>query len=170
MADPLAMVSAMLRDARIARLATVTPSGRATVAPYWFFFDGDRIFIDTVENPTVGHVRRDPRVSLLVDFGTGYSDLRGAIVHGSASAYRPAEAPDWVRRGIAGYAAKYAVHDDERTGAGDAHRTRRLPGACLVVAPERARWFTVGGYFQGVVDWPARDRGSGDQASGDPGT
>lgn len=163
------MVSAMLRKARIARLATVTSTGRATVAPYWFFFDGDRIFIDTVENLTVGHVRREPRVSLLVDFGTAYSDLRGAIVHGSATAYRPADAPDWVRRGIAGYAAKYAIHADERMGAGDAHSTRPLPGAHLVVVPGRARWFTVAGYFQGVVDWPAFTA-SVDQASGDPGT
>lgn len=151
MADPREMVRAMLREAAIARLATVTPSGRATAAPYWFVFHEERIFIAAVENATVANIRREPRVSLLVDLGVAYADLRGATVHGTATAHVPAEAPPDVRAGIAAYERKYAVHEDARLTLGDAHRTRTLPPAYVVIEPLRARWFTVGGFIQGSV-------------------
>ena len=158
MADPLAMVRAMLRDAEIARLATVTPSGRATAAPYWFAFDRKRIYIETVENATVANIRREPRVSLLVDFGAAYADLRGATVHGVAEAFAPDDAPDDVLQGIAAYTRKYAALEDARLSAGDQHRTRTLPDAYVVITPMRARWFTVGGHIQGAVDFSPRPR------------
>ena len=154
MADALEMVCAMLRDAEITRLATVTPSGRATAAPYWFAFDRGLIFIDAAENATVANIRRESRVSLLVDFGVAYADLRGATVHGEAAVYAPSLAPRHVREGIAAYGRKYAGYDDSRTSVGDAHRTRTLPGVYVVITPKRARWFTVGGFIQGVVEWP----------------
>jgi hypothetical protein len=37
---PLDLVRAMLTQAEIARVATISPRGAPTVAPFWFYFDG----------------------------------------------------------------------------------------------------------------------------------
>jgi hypothetical protein len=134
-------------------VATVGRSGRATVAPFWFAYHDDRLFITTVENPTVVNVLRDPRVSVLVDFGVGYADLRGVIVHGRATVYEPQTAPQWVQDGAAAVATKYAMFDDERLTVGSQLGKNVRPTRYLVVQPQRARWFVLGGYVQGTFDW-----------------
>ncbi len=53
---------------RTAKLATVRPDGRAHIAPVWFVLDGDVLVLTTGANTVKGRaIRRDPRVSLLVD-------------------------------------------------------------------------------------------------------
>jgi rhamnose utilization protein RhaD (predicted bifunctional aldolase and dehydrogenase) len=153
MPSELEAVRAMLRRARTARLATITPSGRATVAPFWFAFHEDRLFLVADDNATVANIRRDPRVSLLVDFGTSYADLHGAIVQGHAEAHAPDTAPPWVRDGIAAYSHKYASLEDERLSLQSLDHRRPRERWYVAITPRRARWFSVGGFFQGSLDW-----------------
>jgi rhamnose utilization protein RhaD (predicted bifunctional aldolase and dehydrogenase) len=167
MTSELDAVRAMLRRARIARLATIAPSGRATVAPFWFAFHEERLFLVADDKATVANIRRDPRVSLLVDFGTSYADLHGAIVQGHAEAHAPETAPSWVRDGIAAYAHKYASLEDERLSLRALDSRRRDDRSYIAITPRRARWFSVGGFLQGSVDWtPATERAASGQSAG----
>jgi len=53
---------------RTAKLATVRLDGRAHVAPVWFVLDGDVLVLTTGAATVKGrNIRRDPRVSVLVD-------------------------------------------------------------------------------------------------------
>jgi hypothetical protein len=160
MEDPatLDMVRTMLTQAKIGRLASVGATGRPTVAPFWFFFDGVRIAIRMLENATVRNVRTRPAVAFLVDFGHRYVDLRGAVVHGAARVYQPDEAPPEVQAAAEGYDRKYAEFWLEARALGDRHRTQpRRPSALLVITPHRAQWHTVGGSIWGHVEFPRGD-------------
>ena len=53
---------------RTGKLATVRPDGRPHIAPVWFVLEGDILVFTTGEATVKGRaLRRDPRVSLLVD-------------------------------------------------------------------------------------------------------
>ena len=149
---PLDMVRAMLTQAEIARLATTGPRGAPSLAPFWFYFDGARIGIRTLENVTVRNVRRNPAVSFLVDFGARYADLRGAVIQGAAHVVGPEEAPESL---AAGYDRKYSEYRSEMRALGDRHRPNPRPRAFLVIVPERAQWFVLGGSIWGRVSFPA---------------
>ena len=148
---PLDMVRAMLTQGEIARIATVSPRGNPTLAPFWFFFDGTRIGIRTLENVTVRNVRRNPAVSCLIDFGARYADLRGAVVRGRAEVLAPEEAPEGL---AAGYDRKYSEYRREMRAIGDRHQSSPRPRAFLVIVPERAQWFVLGGSLWGRAAFP----------------
>jgi PPOX class probable F420-dependent enzyme len=58
----------LVHGTRTAKLATVRPDGRPHVAPVWFVLDGDTVVFTTGATKVKGRaVRRDPRVSLVVD-------------------------------------------------------------------------------------------------------
>ena len=63
-----------VRDARVARLATIAPDGRPHLVPFTFCLQGERILsaVDAKPKSTMAlrrldNVRRDPRVTVLVD-------------------------------------------------------------------------------------------------------
>lgn len=151
-ASALDMVRAMLAQAEIARVATVSPRGLPTVAPFWFYFDGARIGIRTLENATVRNIRRNPSVSCLVDFGSRYADLRGAVIQGTAQILGPEQAPESL---TAGLDRKYSEYRREMRALGDRHQPDRRARVFLLIAPERAQWFVLGGSLWGRVEFPA---------------
>ena len=94
------MASAVLDDrildflgqTTIVRLATVTPAGRPHVAPLWFAADRDRIVISTLANQTIRNLSSNPDCALLVDLGTDFRDLRGALIRCEARIWREGDA------------------------------------------------------------------------------
>jgi PPOX class probable F420-dependent enzyme len=58
----------MCEGTRTGKLATVGPDGAPHVAPIWFVLDGDDVVLMTGARTRKGrNLRRDPRVSLVVD-------------------------------------------------------------------------------------------------------
>jgi PPOX class probable F420-dependent enzyme len=58
----------LVHGTRTAKVATVRPDGRPHIAPVWFVLDGDTVVFTTGAETVKGRaIRRDPRVSLLVD-------------------------------------------------------------------------------------------------------
>jgi PPOX class probable F420-dependent enzyme len=58
----------LLHGTRTAKLATVRADGSAHVAPVWFVLDGEQMVFTTGESSVKSrNLRRDPRVSLVVD-------------------------------------------------------------------------------------------------------
>jgi PPOX class probable F420-dependent enzyme len=58
----------MLQGTRTAKVATVMKDGHPHVMPVWFVLDGDDVVFTTGRDSVKGRaLRRDPRVSLLVD-------------------------------------------------------------------------------------------------------
>jgi PPOX class probable F420-dependent enzyme len=63
---------AVLRETRIAKLATLKADGSPTVVPVWFEWDGTEARVFTLDSsPKVRRIRRDPRVALSVEQPVG---------------------------------------------------------------------------------------------------
>jgi PPOX class probable F420-dependent enzyme len=61
-------------EARVGRLATIDPEGRPAVVPFGFVLEGETLFSSVDEKPKstsrlrrLDNIRRDPRVTVLVD-------------------------------------------------------------------------------------------------------
>lgn len=78
-------VDAQLRAGSICRVATHDPGGWPHVVPVaYVVLDGAIAFWSDAESRKVVNLRRDPRVTCIVDEGTEMSDLRGVMVRGMA--------------------------------------------------------------------------------------
>jgi PPOX class probable F420-dependent enzyme len=88
----------LLDGTRTAKLATTSRDGHPHVSPVWFVLDGETVVFTTGRDRVKGqHMRRDPRVALVVD------DERPpfAFVHIRGRAELMEEAPDlleWTTR------------------------------------------------------------------------
>ena len=86
--------AALIRSARVARLATVSQAGEPHVVPICFAYDGEVFYSALDAKPKrvpleqlarVRHIRANPRVCLLIDeYDEDWSKLRYIIVHGEA--------------------------------------------------------------------------------------
>ncbi len=92
---PRPLASTMLRDARVARLATADAQGKPHVIPVCFAFDGRAIYTAIDEKPKrtsprglrrVRNIMANPRVALVVDhYDEDWRRLRYVLVQGTAS-------------------------------------------------------------------------------------
>jgi len=87
---------ALLREARVGRLATADAGGRPLVVPVCFAFDGDALYSAVDDKPKrtrrlrrLRHVQENPHGALVVDeWDEDWSRLRWVIVEGSADVLR----------------------------------------------------------------------------------
>src|ERR1700758_3480116 len=75
-----------LATERTCRVATVGADGRPHVAPLWFVWDGQSLWLSSlVRSQRWTDLMRDPRVAVTVDAGVEYSELRGVELSGVAA-------------------------------------------------------------------------------------
>ena len=119
-------------------LTSVGADGYPHSVPLGYFRDGESIYLGTRPNTRKIHnVRREPRVSLLVESGSRMSDLKGVLIQGEASVH---DQPDDVLR-IARLAAS-------ARGVSDAELPSEPPAnaAYIEVVPRRIiSWDYSGG-------------------------
>jgi enoyl-CoA hydratase/carnithine racemase len=64
-------------------LVSHLPHGRLHAVPVYFASRGDRLLVSAYRtSQKVVNVQRDPRASILLEAGSAYHDLRGALLHG----------------------------------------------------------------------------------------
>lgn len=74
---------AFLAEQRTCRVATVSVGGRPHVAPLWFAWDGEALWLySLVRAQRWVDLARDPRVAVVVDAGEAYGELRGVELSG----------------------------------------------------------------------------------------
>lgn len=74
-----------LAEARTCRLATVGSDAQPHVSPVWFLWHDGAIWISSVtRSQRWRDIERNPRVSLTVDAGESYEELRGVTIEGRA--------------------------------------------------------------------------------------
>ena len=72
-----------LGEERTCRVASVGADGRPHNAPLWFVWDGTALWLNSiVKSQRWTDLERDPRVSVVVDGGHDYGELRGAELLG----------------------------------------------------------------------------------------
>lgn len=83
---------AFLREEPMCRVASLGADGGPHNSPLWFVWDGRALWLNSiVTSQRWTNLARDPRVSVVVDAGTGFSELRGVELTGSVE--RVGDAP-----------------------------------------------------------------------------
>lgn len=76
-----------LSTERTCRVATVGADGAPHVTPLWFAWDGAALWLTSiVRSQRWTDIQRDPRLSIVVDAGDDYMELRGVEIQGRAEA------------------------------------------------------------------------------------
>ncbi|MEU8547961.1 pyridoxamine 5'-phosphate oxidase family protein [Streptomyces roseoverticillatus] len=79
-------LDAFLAGQRTCRVATVGRDGRPHLSALWFVWDGSALWLYSfVRSRRWAELRRDARISVLVDDGREYGELRGAELSGTAA-------------------------------------------------------------------------------------
>src|ERR1700720_4325704 len=73
-----------LTTERTCRVATAGRDGRPHVAPLWFVWDGNSLWLSSVvRSQRWTDLMGDPRVAVVVDAGVEYAELRGVELSGT---------------------------------------------------------------------------------------
>jgi hypothetical protein len=81
-----AEVDEFLATERTCRVATAGADGRPHVAPLWFVWDGQSLWLSSlVRSQRWTDLMRDSRVAVVVDAGVEYSQLRGVELSGAVA-------------------------------------------------------------------------------------
>ena len=76
---------AFLESERTCRVATVGGDGAPHVTPLWFVWDGSALWLTSiVRSQRWTDLQREPRISVVVDAGTDFMELRGVEIRGVA--------------------------------------------------------------------------------------
>ncbi len=76
---------AFLAEERTCRVASVGADGAPHVTPLWFVWDGAALWLTSiVRSQRWTDVQRDSRVSIVVDAGIDFMELRGVEISGTA--------------------------------------------------------------------------------------
>lgn len=78
-------VDAFIASQRTLQVATIGHDGFPHLAPMWFVVeDGRIVFRSFTKSQKIVNLRRDPRLTVLVEAGEDYAELRGVMVKGAA--------------------------------------------------------------------------------------
>jgi PPOX class probable F420-dependent enzyme len=81
-----------VRESKTIILCSNGPGGYPHPMPMWFTLDGDVVQMTTyARSQKVLNLERDPRVSMLVEAGEQYQELRGVLMYGRAELVRDVE-------------------------------------------------------------------------------
>ena len=116
-----------LNGKHFGKLATVRKDGSPHVTPIWYMLEGGRLFVNTTTNRVKYYnIKRDPRVSFLVDDGYPY-----VMVEGKA---RIAEERD-PKKDIEALAIRYTGEEAGRKAARE--RYWKDPRVSIEIIPEK---------------------------------
>jgi PPOX class probable F420-dependent enzyme len=124
-----------LEGSRSMTLATVGPSGHPHLVAMWFaLIDGDICFETKAKSQKAANLRRDPKVSCLIEDGMTYEELRGVAIEGTADVVDDADLL-W-RIGVNVFERYYGPYTDDLKPMVEAMLNKRV---AVRVKAERVR-------------------------------
>jgi general stress protein 26 len=132
--EDLGLLRRAFRDESTCRVATVRDDAGPHVAPRWFVWLDEAVWVSTRTGDTTWeHARRDARVAVLIDRGRDWSEVAGVRIEGVAE-LMPAEHPD-LRQPMSAWHEKYR---SMLSGDGFERFSRDIPSlGFLRVVPSR---------------------------------
>ena len=129
-------ISQFLRSHKTIVLNSIGPRGYPHPMPMWFTVaDDGAIWMTTFRaSQKVQNIRRDPRVSLLVESGEQYSELAGVVIYGRAEII---DDIDVVVRILLSASQASSREAAELPEVREAMRKTAAKRVCLRVEPER---------------------------------
>ena len=84
--------------------------GQPHVAPMWYFVDdGTVVFRSFTKSQKIVNLRRDPRITVMVERGIAYADLQAVMIQGTARLIDGGEDPAFLLEAYRRLAAKYPM-------------------------------------------------------------
>jgi len=127
-----------LRTQKTIILNSIGPTGVPHPMPMWFVADDDCVVSMATFRGTqkIVNLRRDPRVSLLVESGREYSKLKGVVIYGTAELSEDTEA---IIATLVAASQKEAAETDAKTriAMDEAMRKTASKRILIRVKPER---------------------------------
>ncbi|TSE01033.1 PPOX class F420-dependent oxidoreductase [Skermania sp. ID1734] len=130
-----AEIAEFLESSRVATLATLGPSGTPHLVAMWYGLIDGEIWIETkAKSQKVVNLRRDDRITCLVEAGDTYDQLRGVSIEGRADIV---EDPDTLFAvGVSVWERYTGPYSEEMRPAVDAMMNKRV---AVRVRPLRVR-------------------------------
>jgi PPOX class probable F420-dependent enzyme len=130
-------VKALLAERKTMTVATLGPTGQPHLVAMWFVvLDNDIWFETKAKSQKAVNLARDPRLSVLVETGDVYEQLRGVSIEGTAELTADADAL-W-RMGVALYERYYEPYTDAAREVVEYMLRKRV--AVRVVAQRTRSW------------------------------
>lgn len=128
-------IQTLLGERRTMTVATIGPTGQPHLVAMWFaVLDGEIWFETKAKSQKAVNLRRDPRVSVLVEAGEKYEELRGVCIEGTGEV---TDDPDKLwRLGVGIWERYYGPYSDEMKDMVAAMLNKRV---AVRVIPQRTR-------------------------------
>ena len=127
-----------LREQKVMNIATINPDGNVHLVAMWYAFRGDNPAFETfAKSQKVQNLRRDPRITALVEDGDQYSELRGVEIVGKAIVHDDAEVLQGVAQDVV---RKYMEFEKEEDVAAIAEAMARNRVAIEIVPEKIVSW------------------------------
>ena len=83
-------IRTLLKVERVLQVASINKDGTPHLVPMWFVLEEDDSLVFTTygQSQKVKNLERDPRVTLLVESGKMYDELKGVVIEGVAEIIR----------------------------------------------------------------------------------
>ena len=130
-------VARFVETSRTATLATVGPTGHPHLIAMWYgLVDGGKIAFETkAKSQKVVNLRRDPKISVMIEAGDTYDQLRGVAIEGTAEIVE-SDDPRWWETGVSVFERYNGPYTEEMKGAVEFMMNKRV---AVIVNPERVR-------------------------------
>lgn len=100
-------VRAFLEQGRLLQVGSLHPDGRPHLVPMWYVVEeGSVVFRSFTRSQKIRNLRRDPRLTVMVERGEAYAELQGVMLQGRA---RLVDDPAYVLALYGRLAAKYPM-------------------------------------------------------------
>jgi PPOX class probable F420-dependent enzyme len=105
-------VTALIAGSRTMTMATVGPTGHPHLVAMWYaLVDGEICFETKSKSQKVANLRRNPVISVLIEDGDAYEELRGVAIEGTGELV---DDPDYLWRvGVSMWERYYGEYTDE---------------------------------------------------------
>jgi PPOX class probable F420-dependent enzyme len=125
----------LLAGTRSMTLATIGPTGQPHLVAMWFAVLDGEIYLETkAKSQKAANLRRDSRISCLIEDGATYDELRGVEIEGHAQL---SDDPDLLWRiGVNLFERYYGPYSDELKPFVEAMLAKRV---AVKVTPDRIR-------------------------------
>ena len=91
-------------------VTTLGKNGHPHTAPMWFFTeDGKIVFRSFTKSQKIVNLRRDPRITVLIERGIAYAELQAVMIKGTVRLIDGADDPAYVLESYRRLAARYPM-------------------------------------------------------------
>ena len=130
-------LSSFLQKQISLQIGTINKDGSPHLTTMWYFYDGENfIFHSYTKSQKIINLQKDPRITLLTEAGSQYSDLQGIIVYGNAEIINGKDSLEEVIRYMEMVGEKY-IKDEEGAQYIEGMKLQAPKRSVVIVKPSK---------------------------------